>query len=124
MSDVYIGGFPLWALDPVPGTEAITVGATAVGLTPPPIADVAILQVLVATIRFTDDGTAPTATLGEQAGAGDVLEASGRRTLESFAAVREGAADATLMARYYVVSPLALAELRAGRPLRLADGGS
>ena len=58
--------------------------ATVVTLTVPDAAMVAELYVRTAPVVFTRDGTAPTATLGIQADAGDIIMLNSRAELDNF----------------------------------------
>lgn len=51
-------------------------------------------------IRFTLDGSAPTASLGHLASAGDIIELQSAEEVREFQAIRQGAADATLMVTF------------------------
>lgn len=52
------------------GYQQITVLTSAVGLTPPPLARVAVVQPVTQAVRWRDDGTDPTATIGMLIAAG------------------------------------------------------
>ena len=49
---------------PLATTQSLSVGATATGLTVPVGATAAIVSVETEAVRYRDDGTAPTATVG------------------------------------------------------------
>lgn len=65
-------------LRPAPkGYEQISDVSAAVSLTVPAGADFALIQALAANVRWRDDGTAPTATVGVQLAAGSTLAYDG-----------------------------------------------
>ena len=86
--------------------EAITVAGTAVGLTAATIvgSNKAVLTVEVAPIRFTVDGTTPTASVGHLAQVGDVIKLDSEDELRKFRAIRTGASG-TIMATYGTGGP-------------------
>lgn len=55
------------------GYQQITALSAAVSLTVPAGADFALIQAVTQNVRWRDDGTAPTATVGMQLAAGDTL---------------------------------------------------
>lgn len=59
------------------GYEQIAGAATAQSLTVPEGARMALIQALTNNVRWRDDGTAPTATVGYQLAAGSELSYSG-----------------------------------------------
>ena len=61
--------------------------ATVVTLTVPDAAMVAEIYVRTASVVFTRDGTAPTATKGIQADAGDIIVLNSRAELDNFKAI-------------------------------------
>lgn len=84
------------------GYQQLTVSTSAVSLTIPATSNVAtfaLIRCSTANIRWRDDGTAPTSTVGEPLNAGEILEYDGQ--LSKFQAIRSGAADATLDIEYY-----------------------
>lgn len=86
-------------LRPAPmGYEQITDMSSATGLTVPSGADFALIQALDQNIRWRDDGTSPTSTVGVQLSAGDVLRYDG--DLSAFEAIEE-AASAEVNIAYY-----------------------
>lgn len=82
------------------GYQQITSLSAATGLTVPAGAITAIVQATGQAVRFRDDGTNPTASVGETLGVGLTATVSGRETL---AAIRfiETAASAKLDVSYY-----------------------
>lgn len=88
--------------------EQLTVTGTAGGFTASVInagnghtqADVASCTVSTASVRYRVDGTAPTATVGNVANAGDVIPLQGNDVLNNFRAIRttstSGVLDCTL----------------------------
>lgn len=81
------------------GYEQITALSAAASLTPPAGADFALIQAVTQNVRWRDDGTAPTATVGMQLAAGDTLAYDG--DLSTFQAIEE-AASAELNVVYYL----------------------
>lgn len=88
------------------GFEQVTVSSSVVSLDPPNDASKALLGVEANSLRYRDDGTDPTATVGF------LLKTQGNNpppfvTLESkeaikqFRAIRDGSSDATLNVLYY-----------------------
>lgn len=80
------------------GYEQITSLSSASGLTPPTGSDFALIQAVAQAIRWRDDGTSPTATVGMHLAAGDVLRYEG--DLSAFQAIEEASA-AELNVTYY-----------------------
>lgn len=80
------------------GYQQITALSAAASLTPPAGADFALVQAVTQGIRWRDDGTAPTATVGMSLAAGSTLEYDG--DLSAFQAI-ETAASAELNVTYY-----------------------
>lgn len=85
--------------------EELTVGASAIRLTianivtTPPVEKV-ILTVEDAQIRWRDDGTDPTASVGRLANPTDVLTLDNRNRIVNFRAIRTGGTSATLNVDY------------------------
>ena len=81
--------------------EAVTVAGTAIGMTVTAAQgvrpDAAIITVESAAIRFTVDGTTPTATVGHLAEPGDVIELVDGQQVRLFSAIRQGGTSATIM---------------------------
>jgi len=71
---------------------ALTVDATAGGVAIPDLADAvrAVLTLETAQVRYTYDGTAPTAAVGHLVEIGDVLIVEGAAALAAFRAFRTG----------------------------------
>lgn len=93
-------------INSISGSEQITVDATAGGksLTVPTAAHKAVITVRTAAIRWLDDGTAPTATLGHVLEAGDRLEymdGDYQSALSRFRAIRTGASSGVIDVSYY-----------------------
>lgn len=80
------------------GYQQITVLTSAVGLTPPPGTRVALIQSITEGVRWRDDGTNPTATVGMSLAAGADLLYSGDLVAIKFF---EEAASAELNVSYY-----------------------
>ena len=51
-------------------------------------------------IRFSVDGSIPTASLGHLLSDGDILDLDSTQEIQEFRAIRQGAADATLMVTF------------------------
>lgn len=83
--------------------NGLSIGASAVYLTLPSRGQVnrASVQVFTAPIRFTLDGTTPTATVGHRADVYDQIELEGYHEVAGFRAIREGATSATVEVTYY-----------------------
>lgn len=83
------------------GYQQLTVSGTAVGLTLPTRGVVRIAVVVVETnsIRYRDDGTVPTASVGTPVPANGSIAISGA-AISSFRAIRTGS-DAVLNIHYY-----------------------
>ena len=80
--------------------EAVTVSSTAIGITAT-VSDgilpaAALITVENAAIRYTVDGTTPTATTGHTALPGAVFELVDRGEVANFLAIRRDGSDATL----------------------------
>ena len=83
------------------GIENLTISTTAVALTVPAAALMAVAKVEDQPIRYRSDGTAPTSTAGVKAAAADTLILCGRAILSNFKSIRQGATDAALSVEYY-----------------------
>lgn len=90
--------------------EALTISSTAVALTAATYAPsgarealVALITVEANTIRYRQDGTAPTATEGHQRISGNesVVLIYGRQNIRNFRAIRQDVADATIRITYF-----------------------
>lgn len=87
--------------------EQITVAATSIGITAAvraPQGQNAVLcigRVETAQIRFRDDGTAPTATVGEVLEIGDVIRIEGQLQVRLVRFIRTGSSSGTLNVRCY-----------------------
>ena len=83
------------------GYEQITVSTTAVGLTlPSNKVRMAVAVVEDQAIRYRDDGTDPTATVGTLLKADNSVAICGS-ALGHFKVIRDGASDAKLSVNYY-----------------------
>lgn len=80
------------------GYEQVTTLSAAAGLTPPSGADRALIQAVTQDVRWRDDGTSPTASVGMLLAAGSTLDYDG--DLSTFEAI-ETAASAELNVSYY-----------------------
>lgn len=86
-------------LRPAPlGYEQIADASSSVGLTVPSGADFALIQAVSQAIRWRDDGTSPTATVGMHLAAGDTLRYDG--DLSAFEVIEEASA-AEMNVTYY-----------------------
>ena len=83
------------------GYQQITVSTTAVGLTVPAGASRAVVVVEGQPLRYRDDKTDPTASVGMLVAAGTRFELDSRQSMLAFKAIRQGASDATLCVSYY-----------------------
>ena len=93
--------------------ESITVSTTALGFTTTETrkaiagttqtvsAVEALITVETNPVRYTMDGTTPTANVGHLLGDGDVITISGMGNIKRFQMIRQGAADATVMVTYF-----------------------
>jgi hypothetical protein len=81
------------------GYEQVTVGTTAVGLTVPVGAKLALIQVDVRSVRWRDDGVNPTTSVGMRQAAGTQFEYSADLSAIKF--IRAENANATLNVSYY-----------------------
>jgi hypothetical protein len=87
----------------VAGFQMLTVSNAAVGLTVPTsgFPTYALIQCETNPVRWRDDGTNPTASVGNLLSVGGVLKYDG--PLANFKAIRQGGADGTLSVSYYSV---------------------
>lgn len=80
--------------------EQVTAGASAIGMTLTPADGVlptaAAVEVEGAAIRYTTDGTTPTATVGHNGEVGDVIPLPTREQVFQFLAIRRDGVSATL----------------------------
>jgi len=83
------------------GYEQITVSSTAVGLTVPKGASRAIVTVEAQPLRYRDDGTDPSSTVGVLCQANLRFELESRYSMLAFKAIRQGGTDAVLSVSYY-----------------------
>ena len=81
--------------------EAITVSSTAIGLTPPTNADSAFISIETDAIRYTVDGTTPTAAIGHPKAAATELNLESKKELTAFQAIRV-TNDASLKVTYFM----------------------
>jgi hypothetical protein len=98
---------------PIPDSyELVTVGAAAIPLTParyrnrsagdrPRSAKRALLTIETAPLRYTVDGTVPTATIGHLLPIGASLELLGYDAIAGFQAIRTTATSAELHVTYF-----------------------
>ena len=88
------------------GSDQVTIGAASTGLTQSKVrnggrwAEKALITVTTAKIRWLDDGTDPTSTLGHEAFPGDVITLDNRNRIEKFRAIRTGSTSAILEVSY------------------------
>lgn len=83
------------------GYQQITVSTTAVGLTVPEGAGRAVVVVEAQPLRYRDDGTDPTATVGMLCVAATRFDIESREALLAFKAIRSGGTDSVLSVSYY-----------------------
>lgn len=100
MSNV-VGTFPV-GLKPK-GIQNITIDNTSggVGLTVPPMAMRAVLTVEAQPLRWTDNGTAPTTTVGILELAGSRFELYGKDSMLAFRAIRTTGTSSAIGISYY-----------------------
>jgi len=89
---------------PTAGFQQITVSTTAVGLTVPQGALFAVVEIESNAIRYRDDGTDPTASVGMLVNASTV-PITVCNPNQKFKMIRQGAADATASVSYYGIKP-------------------
>ena len=88
------------AISATAGFQQITISTGANGLTPPAGAVVAVVIVEGNPVRYRDDGTVPTATVGMPVAPGNGLMICSKQ-LATFRVIRSGNADAVLNVSYY-----------------------
>lgn len=87
---------PIWTF-----FDDIIVSTTVVNLGTPRLSNNrATITVEINSIRYTVDGTPPTASFGHLANANDIIELESAHEVREFQAVRQGAVDATIMVSY------------------------
>ena len=99
---VSCSGYNEQVLSPVAGFQTITVGVAAGGLTVPQRARLAVITVVTDNVRYRDDGTDPTATVGHLVTAGSTIVVCGGPSLGAFRMIRQ-TGDATATVSYYGV---------------------
>lgn len=92
MTDRAVAGFQMLTVDNTAGGVALTVPTTG---TP----TYALIQCETNPVRWTDDGTAPTASVGNLLSVGGVLKYNG--TLANIRFIRQGGSNGTLSVSYY-----------------------
>lgn len=83
------------------GFQALTVSSTALALTVPSGAVRAIVVVEDQPVRWRDDGTDPSATVGFLQPATTRFELYGKQSLDNFKIIKDGATDAAVGVVYY-----------------------
>ena len=84
------------------GYGQVTVSTTAVALPSiPKSASYAIVNISSQPVRYRDDGTNPTATVGMPAVAGDEIVLVSPAQIKAFKVIRSGGTDAELNVLYY-----------------------
>jgi len=83
------------------GYQQLTVSTTALSLTVPAKAIRAVIGVEAQPIRWRDDGTNPTSSVGMLQKADTFIEIYDPQALNAFKAIRQDASDATLNISYY-----------------------
>lgn len=82
------------------GFQSLTVSTTAVALTVPAGASRAVVKVIAQPVRFRDDGTDPTSSVGYSKVANDEFELVGP-SMKDAKFIRSAGTDATLEVLYY-----------------------
>ena len=95
----------LYAVDVGDAARSLTVGASSTRLPintirGQPIIQKVELTVETAQIRWWDDGTDPTASVGQVANVGTRIVLANRNRIENFRAIRTGSTSATLRGVY------------------------
>jgi len=110
ISNIISGGGPAGVVTTRPpleialGFEQLAVSNTAIGLASiPEKANKAVMTVEDGTLRYRDDGTAPTATVGLKVFVGGTIILNGRDSIQKFLAIRQGTTDSELNVSYYEV---------------------
>jgi len=85
---------------PIPGFQQLTVSTVAVGLTVPRASRMAVIVVELADIRFRDDLTSPTATVGTLVQNGESILICGS-SMPRVEFIRDAAVNALLNVSYY-----------------------
>ena len=101
-AQIACSGYQDTVMSPVAGFQTLTVSSTAVALTVPATARLAVLTILADNIRYRDDGTNPTATVGMLVVAGSDIVVCGGPSLGAFRMIRQ-TTDATVSVSYYGV---------------------
>lgn len=83
------------------GYQQITVSTSALPLTVPAGAQRAVVVVEAQPLRYRDDGTAPTASVGMLCVAATRFDIESREALLAFRAIRSGGTDSVLSVSYY-----------------------
>jgi hypothetical protein len=84
------------------GYAQLTVSTTALALPSiPKGAQYAIVYINAQPVRYRDDGTAPTASVGMPAVSGTTIELVSAESIRNFRAIRSGGTDAELNVSYY-----------------------
>jgi hypothetical protein len=90
------------------GFEQVTVSTDSIGFTAATYAptgavpaDMAVVVVESAAIRYRDDGPAPTSTVGVPIAAAGAITVCGTKPIRSIRFIRSGGSDATLSVSYY-----------------------
>ena len=89
---------PVYA--PLASYEQLTISDSAVSLTVPQIAKLAVITVEDEPIRYRDDGTDPTASVGTLVKADGSIVVCGK-SMGSIKFFKDGATDATINVNYY-----------------------
>ena len=102
--DVYIKGGTVDGEGLTPfAHETLTVGSTAVGLTSATYSDATRAEMTLETaqIRFWDDGTDPTSSVGIPVYVGDPIVLNSAAQIANFKAIRTGSTSGTLSIQYF-----------------------
>lgn len=84
----------------VAGYEQLTISTSVISLTVPRLAKMAVITVETEPIRYRDDGTAVTASVGTLLKADGSLVVCGK-SMDTIGFIRDGASDATINVNYY-----------------------
>lgn len=84
----------------VAGYEQLTISTLVISLTVPRLARMAVITVETEPIRYRDDGTAVTASVGTLIKADGSIVVCGK-AMDTIGFIRDGGSDATLNVNYY-----------------------
>lgn len=87
--------------DPIGPRQTLAVSNAAVMLAPPAYARSATVTIDTASVRYTADGTVPTATVGTLVAAGATIVVTGLASLRGLQLIRATGVDATAQVEYF-----------------------